>query len=374
MKKLLFVLSLSVLVASAALLCTSCHKDVPENGLPQVETDPAQSEDETDTFDSFFTEEQISAMSETDKRILCAYSGKSTVEQIGAEHLTGNKTITIVGKHLTAGEYIVCTTNGGYVYKDNTYTFAEDTVGDSLDVLRYFTDVEKLAIYYNPGVTDFSFLAEMKNLKELTLLYSGVEDLSVLKNHAKLEKLSVTAALQFSKLELHPDAPLKEVAIEGALLSDMSIFGRYPSLTSLSISFSRVPLINTDVYAQLPNLSWIVCIAPDTDFRFLQKLSADLSLNMLRIGGTDNISLENIPLLATLLNFDLYECSGVDLTPLDAFAGSIGLVGVTDVVRGVRTTSGADDLRESASSAPTLKNLYWEDNNYTFQAYLSVEN
>ncbi len=328
-KKILSFLILLFIICSVLISCKKTEEDIP--GI-------------IDSTDYVFDE---AILSESEIHILETLTGKNIAE-ITQNHLDRVNSVNIVGNNITKKEYMQSYSSEGYVFGGKLYSY-EENIGDSVSALKYFKNIETLGIYFNSEAADFSFISNLTELKNLTLVMTSAVDLTFLSSLGKLENLEIRCA-PLTKIAFNQDCNLKNVILNNLEISDAAIFAGQSGIINLSIKFNRTKINNLEVLQSITSLKSLSLVAPECDFSFLGEMPS--GIKQLEIGGKGEIDLNVISKFTSLESFTLHESSGSDLRPLDSLPAGcyITTVFANITERGLRTSGDSENYTESKIS------------------------
>ena len=320
------------LFLSTALLFTfsACSRDTADGTETETETESAVTAD--------VLPEQLS---DGEKTVIESIT-KKDISKITEDDFLSVETVSIVGKFAASSPYMLSFSKDGYAYKNSLVPYGDD-LGDSLSVLKLFKNLNVLGIYFCESLTDVSFLESLTNLRELTVVMTGVKDFTVLDKLGELESLRIKCSPAES-IAFSDSGALRHISISNSNISDLTPFESLKNLETFSMIYNNVGIKNTGVLSGFEKLSRLELIAPEFDLDFFDGMNAP-SLNYLILGGFDGIDLSKISGVSkNLLSFDLKNSNSTDLTPLDSLPQScmIQVVMSENCTHGKRTTEGAD--------------------------------
>jgi len=259
--------------------------------------------------------------------------------------------LNIVGDHITTGKYDISAgfDSEGYIYENKQYAYNK-ACGNDLSFLADFTNLTELGIYYCPSLGDVSFISEMPRLAQLTIVMTNITELKIPSTLHELTTLYVEAS-PVETVEIGSHNHLDTVHFINGNLTDVSFISSCSHIRSLTVSFNKTALKNTELLSSLTDLHYLDIHAPDTDFSFLSKINAQV--DTLRVGGASDIPLMlSDDLKNSLATLVVYSAPSVDLAALDSCISlkKISLFDVADIKKGSLVLRDDVSYRESKAS------------------------
>lgn len=267
------------------------------------------------------------------------------INQITQEDLNGVTQITVAGKNVSPSSSVISEQSvSDYKFSGKTYKY-DESYGNELSILGIFEALKDLTIFYEPFLTDASFLSNLINLTSINITMTNIRDFTCLEMLGKLKFVTIFNS-PAEKINFNQYNTIKEFLMTASLISDASVFDMLnENINRINISHNKVSIANLDVLQKFTELKHLTIGAPELDFSFLSGFNADIE--SLSIGGSKNIDLNYILVFKeTLTDLEIFDTDDIDLTPIDELENikKVSLFNVKNPVRGAKTQPESNTL------------------------------
>lgn len=268
----------------------------------------ACNENEDKNYYTYFIAEILNSQSDT--------VTKEQLNTVSTLHIAGNCSSTKNIENVPFGK-------DGYFWKGTQKSWDEQ-YGKQIEEIKVFKNLTELSILYNSELDSVDFLANMPELRSLSICMSSFTDLSPIKACKKLEELEIIGNENLSDISALAElTELKKLKISGCSVKDLSVVGELSKLEELIITYNNTDISGVDSIKTLSNLKTLSLIYPNIDISFLK--DSKVRPEFLTIGG-GTLDLTVIGKMKNINILLIDEAIITDLSPLDnCDAGNISI-------------------------------------------------